>query len=215
MKKASKQLLAIGAVLSLGLVISTMPASATISKPAPEKPGKPSSDGETKDTNTEIEVELQKSNVGITLGEAPLINFSSAKLTSGRINLTANSINGKIRVLNPGDEDGYKVGASISKFKDKNSVTSETTPERLKGAKFTVKNPTVTPEDSDNPSLAPKAKGDIELNGNIQNVMTADKNAGLGIFNLKYKDATLQIPDGNKAGAYTATVTWTLNNVPA
>lgn len=213
MKKASKQLLAIGAVLSLGLVISTTPASATISKPAPEKPGKPSGDGEAPlgTTTTDVDVSLEASDNKITMVNAPKIEFSSTKINAGKINLASNSIKSGLRVLNPGKDEGYRVTAQIAKFGDKGTSAK---PERLKGARMTLKNRIITAEDVNNQSKAPTGEENIELNDSDKNVMLADRGAGLGIFQLTYKDATLEIPDGNKPGTYSTVITWTLHETP-
>lgn len=211
MKKASKQLLAIGAVLSVGLVISTTPASATISKPTPEKPGKPSSDGEVLGkTTTDVDVSLEASANKITIVDAPKINFSSTKINAGKINLTSNSIKDNLRVLNPGKDDGYIVTAKMADFADKGDANSV----RLKGARMTLHDRSITAADTNNQSKAPNGEENVELNSSEKNVMVAEHGAGLGIFRLTYKNATLEIPDGNKPGTYSTVITWTLQETP-
>ncbi|MFC6200956.1 WxL domain-containing protein [Lactiplantibacillus nangangensis] len=213
MKKASKQLLAIGAVLSLGLVISTTPASATISKPAPEKPGKPSGDAGTDKptTTTHVDISLEASDNKITLVDSPTIDFKGTKIVAGKMNLTTNSIKDNLRVFNPGKADGYGVTARIAAFKDKSVANSE---DSLKGARMTLKDRVITAEDTNNQSKAPIGEENVELNGDDKNVMTAKPGTGLGIFRLTYKDAMLEIPDGNKPGTYGTVITWTLTEAP-
>ena len=216
MQKTSKQLLVLGAILSLGTIMSTMPVNAAVSKPSTEKPGAGNTlgDGGTSNQKTDVEVSLEKADGRIKLTEAPKIGFKSVKMNAGTIHLTADSVAGKLRILNPGLEDGYTVSASMAKFIDKKSVGTSEAPERLKGAAITMQAGQVSAEDAANQSKAPAVSGPVTLNRDNTPMVTAKKGEGLGIFKVTYNNVTLDIPDGSKPGTYATTITWTLSETP-
>lgn len=222
MKKASKQLLAVGSVLGLGLVMSTMPASAanpstSTLKPAAEKPnaGKP---GQTDNDNrkiTDIQVELQDSHKGMTLNEAPKFTFPSFQVTTEKMEMNASAVTGKVQVSNPGLETGYDVTAKISGFKRATRAGTTEPWDDLKGAKLSLGVGKVTAEKLDNASTAPKPIGQT-LNYESQKVLDAGPTDGLGTYNLTYqpKDVKLYLPDGAHTGSYSAQITWQFAAVP-
>lgn len=216
MQKTSNQLLVVAAILSLGTIISTMPASAAISKPSVEKPGAGNTLGDngTSNQKTDVEVSLEKSEGRIKLTEAPKIGFKSIKMNAGTMRLTADSIAGKLRILNPGLEDGYMVSASVAKFIDKKSIGVSEAPERLKGAAITIQAGQVAAEDAANQSKVPTASDTVTLNRNNTPMLMAKKGEGLGIFKVTYNNISLDIPDGSKPGTYTTAITWTLSDTP-
>lgn len=211
MQKTSKQLLVFGAILSLGTIMSTMPVNAAVSKPGA---GNALGDNGTSNQKTDVEVSLEKSEGRIKLTEAPKIGFKSIKMNAGTMRLTADSIAGKLRILNPGLEDGYTVSASMAKFIDKKSIGVSEAPERLKGAAITIQAGQVAAEDAANQSKVPTASDTVTLNRNNTPMLMAKKGEGLGIFKVTYNNISLDIPDGSKPGTYTTAITWTLSDTP-
>lgn len=85
----------------------------------------------------------------------------------------------------------------------------------LKGAELTLPvGQTKTVADSQ--SAAP-ATNEITVNDDAQNIMSAVKDTGLGTWadEMTTSQVKLKVPSGNLAGAYTATLVWTLTDAPA
>lgn len=222
MKKASKQLLAVGSVLGLGLVMSTMPANAanpstSTLKPAAEKPntGKPGQVVDDKKKFTDIQVELKESNKGMTLNEAPKFTFPSFQVTTEKMEMNASAVTGKVQVSNPGLEGGYAVTAKISGFERAKRAGVTDPNDDLKGARLSLGVGKVTAENLDNASNAPKSMG-VTLNYASQKVLDAERTDGLGTYNLTYQpeDVKLYLPDGAHTGSYSAQITWQFADAP-
>lgn len=87
----------------------------------------------------------------------------------------------------------------------------------LKGAKLTL--PTgEAATTADNIAVdQPAATYNVSVNDSAQTIMSAAANKGLGVWGDKMDPAAvhLEVPAGNLAGNYTATLVWTLSDAPA
>lgn len=84
--------------------------------------------------------------------------------------------------------------------------------DKLKGAVLTLPEATSAAVAANNQSAAPSDSEITSVNGSSQVVTTADKDQGMGSWRSNFDNAgvKLTVPAGNKAGDYTANLTWEL-----
>lgn len=124
---------------------------------------------------------------------------------------------GSLVVRNAGQLTGWNVNVSNSAFKTADEKQG------LLASSLTLKDSTISAKDGQdkdgNQSAAPVANDVTLLSGGTDNklVFHANANEGIGTWMSKYSDKTseLNIAAGNKAGAYTSVLTWTLSNAPS
>jgi len=210
MQKASKQLLAISTVLGLGLVISTTPASATItSNPKPDNTAK---------TQATVTLKQSEQDGAIRIEQAPNYEFNNLEISAFTKEYGATSVKNNLVVSNPGFESGYHVTAKISAFtKADVARKGDAGAAKLTGADLFLTNGTVSAVEAENPSAVPLTTNNIHLTGTDNLMLNATAGTALGRHQLVHDKSAvrLRIPAGNKVGAYNATIVWTLNNTPA
>ncbi|BDZ31709.1 WxL domain-containing protein [Lactiplantibacillus sp. WILCCON 0030] len=212
MKKASKHLLAVGAILSLGLVLSTTQANAA---PAPSKP-----EVQTSTDTTEATVTLKQSEKegAIKIEQTPVYHFDNLEISAFSKDYTATSVEKNLTISNPGFESGYNVAARITDFIQKAGTRKgDPAASKLNGADFSITTGTIAAVEAGNLSGKPETFNDIHLNNTDTIIMNATAGNGLGRYSLTHDKSAVKlgIPGGNKVGSYKATITWTLRNVPA
>lgn len=103
-----------------------------------------------------------------------------------------------------GTGEGWNVSVAITKFLDGDK--------ELKGAVLALPAGNLTSSESQ--SAAPSAN-ELTVNDSAQTAITAAVDSGLGVWDKDYSGAKLTVPQGNLAGNYSATLTWTLTDGPA
>ncbi|WP_407891857.1 WxL domain-containing protein [Lacticaseibacillus sp. N501-2] len=162
-------------------------------------------------TTAKINLTVENSKVGlngITLDQAPAIDFSDQTLVATGYTYKSKSITGALQVTNPGVDQGWTVQVSSSAFaSDKNT---------LKGAVLTLNAGTVSNgQDNQSKAATPNA---VTLNGsgaeNANALTAADGTVGVGVTTESFAatDASLKVPAGNVAGDYSANLNWTLTD---
>ncbi|MCH4008576.1 WxL domain-containing protein [Companilactobacillus sp.] len=162
--------------------------------------------------DTTATVNLEKDpNAKVELTKAPVLDFGTNTLNGSALNLKASSVDDPITVVDAGVGQGWNVQVSGTTFDDKAQSLS------LKGAVLTL-NGTVGSEDAANQSGAPTTQS-VAINTDAQPIFTATTGNGVGTWNNKFnagdETAKLAIPDGNVAGTYVSTLTWTLTDAPS
>jgi len=158
-------------------------------------------------TTAEIELTQDPEDKDIVLTSVPDLNFGTKVNSNETKTYDATGTLKDVKVKNPGNVDGWDVQVKRSEFtSDKSS---------LKAATLSLKNGEVIADDTANASKSP-AVTSIDVNTSAQSLLTAEAGEGIGAFSLKHNnaDVTLNIPAGNVAGSYKATLTWTLANAP-
>ncbi|WP_300559078.1 WxL domain-containing protein [Companilactobacillus sp.] len=163
------------------------------------------------DTTTAT-VGLEKDeNAKVELTNAPVLDFGTNTLNGKALDLQASSVDDPITVVDAGVGQGWKVTVKGTTFDDAAQSLS------LKGAVLTL-NGVVGAEDTSNASGAPTT-GSVDINTDDQPIFTAATGNGVGTWHNKFnagdETAKLAIPDGNVAGKYVSTLTWTLADTPA
>lgn len=163
--------------------------------------------------NTKAKVEITKDDEAkVELTQAPEIDFGSHKTSDNLKGIAAVSLDSPITVKNGGVEKGWTINVANSDF------TDGTTP--FTGAVINLKSGNVSADDTTNNSAEPTSS-DVVLSGGdgtaSQTIFKAAPDAGYGTWHNTHDVAkvTLDLPDGTKAGNYTSTLTWTLENTPA
>lgn len=101
---------------------------------------------------------------------------------------------------------GWTLDAKISEFK-----TADSTPKTLRGAAFNLPQGVLT---SDNPAALPPTANALTLNTELQTIITAGTDTGMGQWEQDYAQASLVVPSGNHAGKYQADLEWILTATP-
>lgn len=150
----------------------------------------------------------------ITLDTAPNLDFGSQPISTTKATYTTSGST-PIQVTNPGFASGWHVSVSSSKF-----MNGDT---ELKGAELILNNTTTSAADQTNLSgkavgLADEAidadKATIVPGGAALSVLNAAAGDGVGVWNSSWDKVSLDVPAGNVAGDYSATLTWSLDNAP-
>lgn len=162
----------------------------------------------TKDTQAEVELTQDETNKDIELTQVPGVNLGSHINKNETTTYTADTIDGAIKVTNPGNTDGWKVQVKATDFSDGSKT--------LRGAKLTFANGQTTADDTQNASELPTSPT-VTINDQNQTIVTAAVNEGIGLFTTTHTtdNVSLLVPAGNAAGAYQSTLTWTLSNAPS
>lgn len=105
---------------------------------------------------------------------------------------------------------GWDLAVAITPFKDSDKV--------IKGATITLPG-TAEKGNQANTSAAITAQtnSNVMVNSDVAtpvNIATAATNEGLGTWLVKFQNASMDIPEGNVAGNYSSTFTWTLSSTP-
>lgn len=165
----------------------------------------------------------------LSIDYAPNFDFGIGKISSPSKTYTlANADyngNGQTRAHNPfvqitdnrGTGSGWNLSASISGFTNSSANPNNT----LNGAYVTLRSlgNSAIPA-YNNTTTAPEiVTNDIQLNGSSQNLMTANKNTGMGTWLEKFdpQKVTLTVPSSASAGAdtqYSSTINWKLTTSP-
>lgn len=163
-----------------------------------------------KDTTAEINLLQDETAKEITLEKAPTINLGEHTNDIASATYKAETVTDLVEVKNPGNTSGWHVGVSATAFQ---TGTNSST---LRGAALTFEKGTVAAVDNNNASNPPATTG-MTLNTDSQPILSADAEEGIGIFDLSHTtdQVSLLVPAGNAAGAYSSTLTWTLNNAPS
>lgn len=144
----------------------------------------------------------------ITLDKAPSIDFGSKQITSTGAKFdTAVSIADVLQVSNPGVDSGWSVSLAASAFTGNGKT--------LKGATFTLKAGTPDLNNTNSAKATPDDYSNVAGAGQAGTVLSAaDGTQGVGVNTDTYDkaNASLDVPAGNVAGDYTATLTWTLSD---
>ncbi|MGX7172598.1 WxL domain-containing protein [Enterococcus ratti] len=100
-------------------------------------------------------------------------------------------------------------------YDSENSGFQTQSGQTLKGAQLTL--PVGTLKTVENNQSAAPTTSTVVVNTDAQNIMTSDANTGLGTWadQMNTSEVSLQVPSGNLAGDYTATLEWTLTDAPA
>lgn len=161
----------------------------------------------TSTTEATINLSQDEENKDITLDQVPGVNLGSHVNKNTTTTYNADTIDGAIKVTNPGNDSGWSVQVNASDFADGSKT--------LRGAKLTFANGTTTADDEQNASKLPTSP-DVTLNTSNQTIVTADAEEGIGHFTTTHTqdNVSLLVPAGNSAGAYASTLTWTLTNAP-
>lgn len=110
-----------------------------------------------------------------------------------------------------GKGQGWKLKVSATKFENKDKTNE------LKGAAITIPVGFVVSKPGVDPLIAPTALK-ATLSESPSNIMIAEKDKGLSswtnLFEGKGEKVTISVPSGNKADAYEAAMTWTLEDAP-
>lgn len=167
----------------------------------------------TTSANTNANITLKSGNPdegagGIVLNSAPSYGFGTVTL-DGSAKSVPGTANGDVKITNPGVASGWKLTVSNSAmtdgtntFKSGNLVLTST------GAKAEGENST---------TVTTPASVSLNMSGtNSAQVLSADANQGLGIWDGNYTGATLDVPADAVAtsdgSAYSSKLTWTLAN---
>ncbi len=144
----------------------------------------------------------------ITLDKAPNIDFGSKQITSTGAKFDgAVSIDDVLQVSNPGVDSGWSVSLAASAFTGNGKT--------LKGATFTLKAGTPDLNNTNSAKATPDDYSNVAGAGQAGTVLSAaDGTQGVGVNTDTYDkaNASLDVPAGNVAGDYTATLTWTLSD---
>ncbi|KRN01529.1 hypothetical protein FD13_GL000992 [Levilactobacillus senmaizukei DSM 21775 = NBRC 103853] len=151
---------------------------------------------------------------GIKLMEAP------ATAVAGQLDGTTQTlkdtafVKDTLKVNDQGTGTGWTVHLSSTPFAGKDKEGKDIA---LKASQLSFLSPKVSAVDSENHTAAPSASGIVlESAGNSdQLVFSAAKDAGVGQWAAKYQAAQVKVAAGNKAGDYSSTLTWSLNNAPS
>jgi hypothetical protein len=223
MKKLAKQVFMMSATLSMGISVCTMLVNADkadSTRPTPES-------STSAQTDANVNLTLGKDNT-VELAQVPTLNFEGLEMKAEGLNEVAvTELPNPIKVKNPGLEGGWVVTANIGSFvrHDRKTKTidlntwgngngkPEPVKEELKGATVTLYQGTISGNDI---SKKPTAPEKVTLSQSDSPVLQAHPKAGLGQSSHAYgKDhVRISIPEGNRLGAYTAKITWTMNMVP-
>jgi len=220
MKKLAKQLLMMSATLSMGVSACTMlvkAEEANLTRPTPERTP-------TAQTDANVNLTLGKDNT-VELAQVPTLNFNGLEMKAEGLNEVAvTELPNPIKVKNPGLEGGWVVTANISKFIRNNPKTKpadriwgnekpEPNKEELKGATVTLYQGTISGNDVSEKPIAPDK---VTLSQSNILVLEAKPKTGLGQSSHAYgkEHVRISVPEGNRVGAYTAKITWTMNMVP-
>jgi hypothetical protein len=147
----------------------------------------------------------------ITLDKAPSIDFGSKQITSTGAKFDgAVSIADVLQVSNPGVDSGWSVSLAASDFTGNGKT--------LKGATFSLKaGATSLGQGTQSDPATPAAYSNVQGSNQAATVLSAaDGTQGVGVNTDTYDkaNASLDVPAGNVAGDYTATLTWTLSDAP-
>lgn len=103
---------------------------------------------------------------------------------------------------------GWDLKAQITEFKNTDDKV-------LKSAAFSL--PAAEATTTEGSQAAAPTVNALTLNDSNQSVVLSTADQGLGVWDIGYNkapNATLKVPGGNRAGAYKATITWTLQDAP-
>lgn len=184
MKKTNKLL--VNALLSTVLLALSVPALA-----------------DTSDGIVELTPGTSNPNGPLALNEVPGFDFGSNEIQATEQTYTTNA-DALLSVADTrGTGSGWNVTANITDFSDGTH--------QLTGAEFTL--PAVVPVTSGNATKPADGVATV-LNSVDQPILNAQAGEGLGQWDSQYDNAQLKVPSGNYAGAYIATIEWTLTDGP-
>ncbi|KAF1299638.1 hypothetical protein BAU15_01605 [Enterococcus sp. JM4C] len=148
-----------------------------------------------------------------TLDHTVSYDFGEQSITGAEMTLNATQTRPYVQVTDLREKNsGWQLLTKITEFKS----TDEANPGKiLAGAVVTLPKGTAEAVDGTNISKAPTPQ-EVTLNAADTTLFSAEANAGTGSWMDKMYDAptTLYIPAGATPGAYTATLTWTLQDAP-
>lgn len=178
---------------------STGDVSLTASETAtpPVKPGLPEDGTETGMTGS------------LTVDYVP--NFSFTQAEGGLSGTFSDATEKNVQVSDKrGTGEGWDLVLSISPFSDTDKV--------IKGSAITLPG-TAEKGSINNTSADITAKNNSGVLVNSAaptqlSIATAAKDEGLGTWLVKFQNASMEIPEGNAAGNYSSTFTWTLTSTP-
>ncbi|WP_413508948.1 WxL domain-containing protein [Carnobacterium maltaromaticum] len=156
----------------------------------------------------------------LTLDSVSSFTFETKKIggeTSAPINATPTKGTklGLQVTDNRGLDLGWNLKVSGTSFTEKIGEGSDTT--ELKGAVVTIPAGELTTKAGVDPLLTPVANT-VSLTTTPATIMSASKTQGrstwTNTFEGKGEKVTLAVPSGNKAGNYSSTITWSLEDAP-
>jgi hypothetical protein len=109
--------------------------------------------------------------------------------------------------------NGWAVKTKVSTTIDGNHSLAATKLTLSSADGLTVADGTNTPDGNNIPALS----NDLELDSDadFSTLITADKDSGMGIFNLDLANSTLQVPNAQYAGNYVSDLTYSIEATPA
>lgn len=146
----------------------------------------------------------------LTIDAVSSFDFDTHKIEASKQTYSAVIPSGKVLGAQVTDKRatgaGWALQASATEFNDGTHT--------LKGAEFKLPAGTLKSSNANSTDAAPTTSA-LTLNTTAANVMVAQKDTGLGTWAEDFgSNVQLVVPAGNYAGAYTATVTWTLSDAP-
>lgn len=158
--------------------------------------------------------------VSITAGTLTLTNFPN-NLTFDPITLTGSvqTTSGVLTNLVVTDARGSGAGWSVEVSATQFEKTGETST-KLDAGSLKLYSPAgiTSPTNSSVPTIKSDGEPFVIDSGTSYKMVSADVNAGLGVWTISWDPADLQLtlnPGTTKAGAYTSKITWQLNQAPA
>lgn len=187
-------------VAGLGLATSTTANAAT--SPA--------------ETNANVTLNAGAGDKGaVTLESAPNIDFGTDNTLTGSAIKAKGTLDNDLIVNNAGDTTGWTVTLSSSALSNGTDTLTGST-YQLTGDATAITSPTDTTADTGNNSGKPTVEGTtVNGDGTTDNkgaIFSAAAGDGVGTWAAKLNAPTLNVPASAKSGAYTSTLTWTLNN---
>ncbi|MEI5994366.1 WxL domain-containing protein [Candidatus Enterococcus mansonii] len=152
----------------------------------------------------------------LTIDAVPQFNFKGTGLsgiftdTLTNSQIAANYVRNAQVTDRRGTAEGWSLGLNISPFKSNGTA--------LKGMTLTIP-VSVVPVDgntSAEPSLVNNIQGIVDTTSGLDAgpIVVAEQGEGLGTWLTEFQVAEAVISDGNAAGAYTSTFTWSLSALP-
>ncbi|MGM0125663.1 hypothetical protein IGI37_003062 [Enterococcus sp. AZ194] len=148
-----------------------------------------------------------------TLDHTVSYDFGQQAIDGKKMTLNATQEKPYVQVTDLREQSsGWQLLTKITEFK----TADETNPKVLSGAQLTLPMGTAEAVDDTNTSAKPTT-AQVVLNSEDGTLFGANANAGVGSWMDKMYDTptTLYIPAGATPGAYSATITWTLQDAPS
>lgn len=137
------------------------------------------------------------------------LNFGERQLTGGREIFSAENTHPNVQV-----SDFRATGTGWSLHVSTNGFEDEATDTALRGAELIFVEGSLETDTNGVPDPLTHTATIYANSGSVP-VMTAPAGHGMGTWAHRFADVTLEIPAGNLAGDYEATLFWTLVNAPS